>query len=365
MPGARRKPTFRGRPPDPQAEHARVARALKQAMAKGAWKRYERLPPVRRLAQKFNASVSAVRLALEHLVTERVLARNARKHCVILPPGSARADEDHLVLAVLSDPVGALPMRGGMTELHRGILEGCGEIGAPLLIAHAHKYQRILPGPFLDLPLKGILLLGRFTPNVLSAYERLTAPVCYVDTPAAGHLMHAVCVANASAAYDATRGLLQAGHRRIAFVQFILFTLNDVDPDSKARKQGFLRACHEAGLPNAARNVFSFFSSRIAQASLRALLKVRPRITAVLCADPGSAQALAREAAALGLKVPQDLGIVCFQASVEPTAFSGPAIDFFTIGRQAAPLLNSPKAPALQKEVAPAWIERGSVVPLA
>ncbi|MCW8131633.1 MAG: substrate-binding domain-containing protein [Planctomycetota bacterium] len=358
-----RRPS-RGRPPSAQAEHRRVARAIRAQAAAGAWKAFENLPSVRALSKTHGASTGAVRLALEQLEGERIIARTARRRRHVLPRHAYAMDGGGIVLEVMGHPLGA-PAAGSMhMELQRGILAGCGDAGAPLLIAHAHELYERQPDGFLDLPLKGILLFGRFTAKNLDAFERLTVPVCYVDTPSEGRRIHSVSVDNAAVTHDATRRLIEAGHRRIAFVQYVLYSLRDVDPDSKERKTGFLQACKDTGIPNAASRVFSYLSTLGPQPSLRALVNARPKITAAVCVDWSSANILAQEAAGAGVRIPQDLGIVCFQAPTQLNTFSGPAIDFFAIGRLAVPLLDHPPAPPVQKRVGTVWCERGSVLPL-
>jgi DNA-binding LacI/PurR family transcriptional regulator len=337
---------------------------LKAQIDAGAWKAFEILPPVRALAQTHRASVCAVRLALEQLVGEGLVARNARRRRMFLTSTQGYAmDGRGIVLEVHSDPLDVRESGSVFMEVQRGILAGCGDGLAPLLIAHAHELQAAQPDGFLDLPLKGILLYGRFTRKNLRAYERLTVPVCNVDSPPEGLRLHSVSVENQSAAYDAAQRLMALGHRRIAFVQFILYTLRDIDPDSKERRDGYLRACKEAGIAGAINTIFSFLPGRDVQHSLRALLKARPRFTAAVCVDPTGADALAQEAERAGLKLPRDLGIVCFQGAAEKVRFSGPATDFFTLGRRAVRLLDRPRLPPIYERVATSWREQGSVVP--
>ena len=354
----------RGRPPSSQAGHRLLAAKLKAQLAAGVWKPFEILPAVRALARTHRASICTVRLALEQLAGERVIARNARRRRLFLNPHPFAMDGRGIVLEVLSNPLAVLANGSMFLEIQRGVLAGCGDRCAPLLIAHAHELYETLPAGFLDLPLKGILLIGRFTAKNLRAYERLSVPVCNVDTPSEGQRLHSVCVANHSAAHDATRRLLAAGHRRIAFIQYILYTLRDIDPDSKERKEGFLSACREAGMNGADDCVFSYLPGQDVQHSLRALLKARPRYSAALCVDPSVAAALAQEAVRAGWTLPQDLGLVSFQGQAERTPYAGPAIDFFTLGRRAVPLLERPRSPPIHERVETVWIERPSALPI-
>ncbi len=350
----------RGRPPSSHAEHRKIAAKLRTQINAGDWAPFDNLPTVRALAEAHGASICAVRLALEQLESEQLIARTARRRRLFLRPRPFSMDGRGIVLEVLSDPLKAVAFDPTLAEIQRGIMSGCSDSGAPLLIAHAHELQHAQPHGFLDLPLKGILLVGRFAAKNLRAYERLTVPVCNVDTPSDGQRLHSVSVDNVNAAYDATRVLIEEGHRRIAFIQFILYTLRDIDPDSKERKQGFQKACREARVSGAGNTVFSFLPGTSGQNSLRALLKVRPRFSAVLCVDPSSAAALTEEATNAGWTLPRDLKIVCFQGLTESTLYSGPASDFAALGRQAVRLLDHPKSPPIHERVRPVWRERAA-----
>ena len=350
----------RGRPPVAHAEHRRVASELRDRIVAGRWKPKEVLPSISALTREFASSESAVRLALKMLARENRIAPSARRRWLVSHPHLPSMDGKGIILEVMNTPMGAETPGAWFMEIQRGVMEGCGRLKAPLLIAHSYSLQDAQPEGFPDLPLKGILLFGRFTRQNLRAYENLPVPVCSVDTPIEPHRLHSACVDNRAAAHDATRRLIEAGHRRIAFVRFVLYTIRDVDTDSKERQAGFISACEEARLGSTSGNIFNHLPIRSAQHSLRALLRARPRYTAALCVDPACAKMLEREAVAAGLEVPRDLTIVCFQGQGEKVPYSGPAIDFYEIALRATQLLDRPKLPAIHERVPTLWRERGS-----
>jgi DNA-binding LacI/PurR family transcriptional regulator len=336
---------------------------LRARIASGAWNSREVLPSLEALAKTLGASVSAVRLALNQLASEQLIEHNARLRWVVRKKPDSRIRRSGIVLEVISEPL-RVPLGSGFMDIQRGILEGCGRLRAPLLTIHAHALQSAQPDEFLDLPLKGVLLVGQFTKRNLRGYEKLRLPVCYIDSPVAGRSLHSSSVDNVNAARDATQRLIELGHRQIAFVRFVLYTLRDIDPDSRERQQGFLQACEEAGIRGARESVFNYMPGREAQHSLNALLRKRPRYTAALCADPSAAGRLAHEATKTGLMLPSELGIICFQARTDCLSFSGPTTDFNDLAVRATMLLDRPKLPPTHERVSSEWRERGSALQL-
>lgn len=350
-----------GRPPGPHAEHRRIAEALRARMRLGEWKPGEILPSLRALAMDLDSSVSAVRLALDRLALERQITLNPRRRWVVLRDPHDSPTAQGMVLFVLTDPIMDTSAGSYWMEIHRGVLSAVARMRAPLLVAHAHAWQSGLPDEYLGLPLRGIVLAGRFTEAALRAYERLRVPVSYADTPTEGHRLHSASPDNAAIAHDAVRRMIALGHRRIAFVRFVLYTLKDVDPDSKERQAGFARAMREAGLD--ASGVFNHLPGRDTQHSLLALLRRKPTYTAVLCTGAASAIVLMDQIRALGLDVPRDLGVCCVQGQTERIPLSGPALDFHDIACRAALLLDRPKFPPIRERIAAAWRDRGSLGP--
>lgn len=350
----------RGRPPGNRAEHRRVSEQLRAGMQRGDWPGLAVLPSIRQLAKDLNSSVSAVRLALEHLARERLIALNPRRRWVVQRVARWSASSLGLVALVLSDPVEETSQGSYWMELHRGVLSGLARLQAPLLMLHDHALQTTQPEAWLDLPLRGVLLAGRFTAQNLRAYERLPLPVSYIDTPTDGVKLHSASADNTALARDAVQRMIALGHRRIALVRFVLYTLQSVDPDSQERQAGFATAMREAGLDPS--GVYNHLPGRDTQHSLLALLRKRPRYTAVLCVGPASAQALLPLVQAEGLEIPRDLSLCCVQGMGERVPYSGPVLDFHELAKRATLLLQRTKLPPIRERIPATWRDRGSVV---
>lgn len=265
-----------------------------------------------------------------------------------------------VVLIVSTNPWKA-PWSEYSGPLYSGIVQGAADIGAPILIAHEHGLQTSMPVGFLDYPLRGVVLVGHFTSEILRCYERLPVPVVLADTPT-DRKVHSVTVDNITAAKDAVKRLVELGHRRIGFVRFVLYSLREVDPDSKERQTGFLQGCQECGLPVTNDWIFNALpSGKPDLQTMRRLVGKGSHFTAAIASDTGGANLVKRAAEQFGREIPRQLSLVSFASKPDRT-YSGPRIDFTELGRQAAPLLDQPKEPPIRLRVKSEWFDGGSIV---
>jgi LacI family transcriptional regulator len=145
-----------------------------------------------------------------------------------------------------------------------------------------------------------------------------------------------VDVDNAGGSRDMTRHLISLGHRRI-----VMLAGPDHLPSVRDRVHGFRTAMMEAGL-EANVHYCSYHAETTAE-RIKNLLLVRPRCTALFVAAGDLVTAAIRSTAGLGLTVPADLAVVCFDdqpfyefLSPPLTAVSQPIHD---LGQAAADLL--------------------------
>jgi LacI family transcriptional regulator len=114
---------------------------------------------------------------------------------------------------------------------------------------------------------------------------------------------------NAQAIAQATRYLLDLGHRRIA----MLAGTTRANDRATARVEGARRALHDAGLSlPPSRLVERRYDIAEARDGFRALMAVQPAPTAVLCGNDVLAFGALFEAQASGLAVPRQVSIVGF-----------------------------------------------------
>ncbi|GGE23287.1 LacI family transcriptional regulator [Aureimonas endophytica] len=158
-------------------------------------------------------------------------------------------------------------------------------------------------------------------------------PLVFVDREVEGLEVDAALVDDGAAARRATRLLVAAGHRRIAYLtatdapearfrdlsQIVLTTV-------LGRLSGFLDAAAAAGLEAPERFVrLNAGAPRAAQAILAELLTGADRPTAILASDSKIALEVFRAARTLGLAIPRDLSLVTFD-DAEWTSALSPAV---------------------------------------
>jgi DNA-binding LacI/PurR family transcriptional regulator len=320
-----------------------LAADLRRRLMSGEWRTGMPVPSCRELAVSYGVGYQVARLALKTLGAEGHIRLESRR--------AARASFGAPLCRLISDVVALILTRRihnafGNEErrsLWRGIERALGENQYPLLVLHhEERWRTENPAGLRELPLRGLLLVGPFAQTALRHYENLSIPAVLIDQPGTGLNLHSVAVANHQAAYDATKRVIEKGHRRIAFVRTITRSINAIDPDSKERESGFVAACTEAGFKNSQYAVFSAFAgqSRKTSSAAAELINFVPRFTAVITDNPGNAEHLAVTARLAGLEIPRMLSIVTFHAAGHGERdWTGPQSDFEKLGRAGVDIL--------------------------
>jgi len=336
MPGIRR-----GRPPGQGRPRSKfIAEDLTRRLQCGEWTAGQTLPSCRQFAKAYRASLKTVHLAFQVLKTQGSVIVNPRQQ----PVASCGATLHSIVdgsIALITTSHNGLDINGTKSP-RESILHGIskwrpgGFIGTLIVLQDGNRWRVEYPVGLQELPIKGILLLGPFPAHLLRRYEAMKQPVVLLDQPAEKFNVHSVAVANFDAAHDATLRLIKLGHRRMAFLRYPVYRIQDIDPDARERQTGFTAACRKSGLKDDACQVFTagFHGSK---GILENIIDSKPRITAVVAASPGYADQIAKGAKAAGLSIPRDLSIITF--AEKGTAWSGPQIDFESIGREGLNLL--------------------------
>ncbi|MFD8567296.1 LacI family DNA-binding transcriptional regulator [Streptomyces sp. NPDC057694] len=194
---------------------------------------------------------------------------------------------------------------------------------------------------FAEQRVRGVLLTpAEATGRTVEQFRRHDIPFVLVDRVAEGATECSVSVDDVNGGALAVRHLVDAGHRRIAYVSGPP-ALNQV----KDRRQGALRALDEAGLPAGA--LHELPTERLDVAAGRdagaRLLGLADRPTAVFCANDLLALGVLQSLYAAGVRVPEDIALVGYDdiefaaaAAVPLTSVRQPAV---TMGALAAELL--------------------------
>lgn len=184
-----------------------------------------------------------------------------------------------------------------------------------------------------------------------------------------------------AAAEKATRLLLDRGHRNIAYVTSCLpdeglFTAPVCIKTGSVRQriEGFLAACAQAGITDAAQRIgVGAATPALTQDLVLRLLQQADRPTAIIASDSLVALEIYKAVQALGFAMPRDVSLVTFYdadwtavASPTTTAISQPARE---MGEMAATLvinrMKNIRAPARKLIIPTRMIERSSVADLS
>lgn len=355
----------RGRPPRARALYRDIAEQLRQRIVSGAWPHGRPAPPMLTTARELNVGRRVIRLAYETLAKERLLLSTPSHQYQV----NARLGGPTLASGVILQIVGKNLQHflGDDTqEIQAGLMTGLADLRLPLLVLHDDTLAEGIPKDIRSLPARGVLLAGYFQPKVLAQYEKLGVPCVRVDAPPSMPGLNTVCFDNEGATRQAVEHLAALGHEHLAFVQFALSRFSRIDPDSEERARAFRATLKDLRLPVHERSIVTTFSmSNPSSIEIRNLLSAKPRVTAVLATDQGRAMLVWKAAQKAGIQVPKDLSIASFrglrsgrEGQIE---FSGPAINFFELGLQAADLVKKAPEPALTVRIPAQWVDRNTI----
>jgi LacI family transcriptional regulator len=203
----------------------------------------------------------------------------------------------------------ARAIRGTAYELvvYAGGGKGSGRVG------WERRYLSRLSGTLID----GAVLV---TPTVLDVDGG--APVVAVDPHSGRETVPTVDADNLQGGRLATEHLIGLGHRRIGFLGRPPRDLES----GPLREEGYRSALADAGIPaDPALVRVADYDENDARTTVRELLSLPDRPTAVFAANDMSAIATMEVAASMGLRVPEDLSVVGFD-NVPESVMSEPAL---------------------------------------
>ncbi len=347
--------------------YARLARELKQAVAKGEYKPGERVASEHELARLRGLSRVTVRRATDLLIAEGLLERRAGKGLYV------REDEPAATRTV-KVIVGNLAWEPSV-RVARGAQQVARQHGVEVQVYDAHGSQEENLGTLLNVTkngASGAILMALHTAAFNEAVMCVKAqgfPLVVVDHHPCEFDVPAVVADNYAGGLLVGRHLASLGHARVAFVG------DCVASTVRARLDGFRDALAEAGivLPRASvvditpEDTLADWSEMVRHAAER-LLGAERRPTAVFCSCDAVARACYRACAALGLRIPQDVSLVGFDDDPLAEWLSPPLTTvrqpFAEMGRVAMRLLQRQLAEHEVKTetvVLPVeWVERGS-----
>ncbi len=299
-----------------------------------------KLDDVARVAGVSLATASRA-LSTPHLLKPATLTkvRDAARLLGYMPHGAARAlasRRTHTIGAVIPTLDNAI-----FASATQALQRELGEHGYQLLLA-SHEYdparETAVTRALLERGVDGLVLVG--TDHSPELYQLLIGSGSpYVLTWSLDDSGHHHCVGfnNREAAARVAQYLYELGHRAFAMIS----GLTGHNDRARDRITGVREALRARGIELPAQRVVeTAFSVNSGREALRAVLKLDPRPTAVICGNDVLAQGVLIEAAAQGIAVPGKLSITGFDdmelVAQTPPGLTTVSIPTAEIGRRTA-----------------------------
>ncbi len=299
--------------------YVQIAEHLEERIRSGQLRPHQRVPSESELAQQFGVSRITSRQALRALAERGLIYRVPGLGSFVAEPRPAALPEGH---------VAGLVMPRLDTSLATGIMLGIEQVlreaGIHLLFRCADRQPEEEAKAVRELRAAGVTGLlvwpceGEYYNPELLRLRVDQFPVVLVDRHLRGIDTDRVHSDNVGGGYQATRHLLQLGHRRIAFVSSPMLYTSTIED----RFHGYELALAEAGLPLDRNLVWEGVRggahtpgvgpTPTVVAAIADFLRQHPDVTGVFAHNDLVARCVLEAAAQLGRRVPEDLAVVGF-----------------------------------------------------
>lgn len=244
----------------------------------------------------------------------------------------------------------------------QALTEELEEIGLQILLGHtgysAEREEEILETMLRRRPEAIILSYDGHTSRTIELMREAAVPVIEIWERPDNPIEHTVGFSNFDAAKTMTEQLIARGYRKIAFLG------EDQDDWTRgaARRNGFLKAMNDAGLP--ADRMIRYGAPPLTidtgSDAARQLLQDYPDTDCVFCVSDLAAFGAQSRLLAEGLKIPEDIAVAGF-GNFEVSRFATPSIstvvvDPIRIGRESGKLLKKLFLSEEKDSVAPEFI---------
>lgn len=197
------------------------------------------------------------------------------------------------------------------------------------------EYVRDLTGRWVD----GIIIVtSDSTTEQISELRRISTPLVAADREIEDLETDTVIASNMKGAYEATRYLLELGHRNIAFI-----CGPPITKTAQKRHEGYKKALDETGLYNPRLVSYGSYDMDTGIIMTKKLLKDELTLTAVFAGNDMIALGVIRAIEEEGLSVPEDISVIGFDdiyisALIKPrlTTVRQP---IYEVGKEAATIL--------------------------
>ncbi len=304
------------KPDRDEALYEQLMNTIRAQIADGSLSVGARLPSEAQLADDFDMSRGTVRHALEVLVNEGLIERIHGSGSYVKEPSrpdhaasNRTASQIGLVLSHLSDQLNM--------EIMRGVEHGAKSRGYQLIVTWGEdsaEQQRQNVLRLLENEATGLIVFpigeNPEQEGITQVMEART-PFVLVDRYFPSLDTDWVVADNRSGGYRATEHLLILGHRRIGFVYSA--PPNSLNVTSVGdRWRGYRQALETYGLPYDDSLVYQLPVTATEFYNYEPLLTLPNRPSAIFAATDYQALRVIKAAQRVGLRVPEDLGVVGF-----------------------------------------------------
>lgn len=292
------------------------------------------VPAERALAKQHGVAYMTVRRAVSALVDDGLLYRKPGQGTFVCQPGQVarRTGNIGFVLdPVIADGVGnaffskvcAGAEREARVHGHSLIYSSHTADLVPLAVSRTRK------GPVTTLrKVDGLIAAGLNDPKLVLALSR-QVPVVLVDDSVEGSQIPSVRVDNIAASRQATRHLIERGHRRIAYLGG-----SNASIVGRERISGYVQALVEAGLQADQALIHQgTFGFETGYQGAKALFALHNPPTGLFCANDTVAFGALKWLNEAGRKVPGEVGVVGFD-DLDASAHVHPALSTVAVPKE-------------------------------
>jgi DNA-binding LacI/PurR family transcriptional regulator len=314
--------------------------ALLDAIRSQRFKAGDRVPSEKELAEQYGVSRITSKKALEMLASDGVIIRKPGRGSFVAERGQAPSEASAHAAVGIREPAETPPLIGLVladfadsygTGLVSGIERAAAEREAFVVLRRSfgdHEKEKEAIRALLRIGVDGLIVFPAHGEHFNAEILKLVVdefPLVLIDRYLKGVGAASIHTDNVAAARMGTDHLLDLGHRHIGLVSVPPLDTTAVED----RVDGFIQAHAERGvavdksiwlndvtstLPN------SFNPPNIAKdiAKIKDYLRRNGQITAVFAIEYNIALLVKAAAEELGLRIPQDLSILCFDSPPDP-----------------------------------------------
>ena len=285
------------------------------------------------VSRVLNAS-SVVNTETREAVEQAMAALNYRPNVLAQNLANGRS----MTIGIVTQNIGS-PFYDSVAQ---GVIEGLANTGySPIFVdGQWHKNTEIeVIQTLIGRQVDGLVLIGGDIQAAEVDQLKTRLPIILVARQLPGWECQSVCVDNELAGYEATKHLIEHGHRSIALIHGI-----KEQPDAVNRLEGYKRALHESNIKFDSNLVFQAdFSAQSGVMAVTSLITRGVNFTAIFAENDMMAMGARLGLSRYGFRVTDDISVVGFDDQAE-AAFMTPPL---TTMRQPAVQMGKSAAAAL------------------